>query len=55
MFEEVESTLYRLEDLHEMLDLQNRELDHKFQLALYREKKLTELNNFQSNVVYYVT
>lgn len=44
MFEEVESAIYRLEDLNEMLDLQNRQLDHRFQLALYKEKKLAELN-----------
>ncbi|KAK9298612.1 hypothetical protein QLX08_008098 [Tetragonisca angustula] len=44
MFEEVEGAIYRLEDLNEMLDLQNRQLDHRFQLALYKEKKLAELN-----------
>lgn len=44
MFEEVESAIYRLEDLNEMLDLQSRQLDHRFQLALYKEKKLAELN-----------
>lgn len=47
MFEEVEGALYRLEDLNEMLDLQSRQLDHRFQLALYKEKKLIELNNFK--------
>ena len=51
MFEEVEGALYRLEDLNEMLDLQSRELDHRFQLALYKEKKLIELNNFKSKYV----
>ncbi|XP_076635378.1 dystrobrevin binding protein dysbindin [Colletes latitarsis] len=44
MFEEVETSIYRLEDLNEMLDLQSRQLDHRFQLALYEEKKLGELN-----------
>lgn len=44
MFEEVEGAIYRLEDLNEMLDLQSRQLDHRFQLALYKEKKLAELN-----------
>ncbi|KOC68165.1 Dysbindin-A [Habropoda laboriosa] len=44
MFEEVESAIYRLEDLNEMLELQSRQLDHRFQLALYKEKKLAELN-----------
>lgn len=52
MFEEVEGALYRLEDLNEMLDLQNRQLDHRFQLAMYKEKKLIELNNFKG--IYYV-
>lgn len=49
MFEEVEGALYRLEDLNEMLDLQSRQLDHRFQLALYKEKKLIELNDFKGN------
>lgn len=44
MFEDVETALYKLEDLNEMLELQNRQLDHRFQLALYKEKKLAELN-----------
>lgn len=44
MFEEVEGAIYRLEDLNEMLDLQSRQLDHRFQLALYKEKKFAELN-----------
>ncbi|XP_053990224.1 dysbindin protein homolog isoform X2 [Hylaeus anthracinus] len=43
-FEEVEGAIYQLEDLNEMLDLQSRQLDHRFQLALYEEKKLVELN-----------
>ncbi|XP_033341142.1 dystrobrevin binding protein dysbindin isoform X1 [Megalopta genalis] len=43
-FEEVEGAIYRLEDLNEVLDLQSRQLDHRFQLALYEEKKLAELN-----------
>lgn len=50
MFEEVEGALYRLEDLNEMLDLQNRQLDHRFQLAMYKEKKLIELNNFKAKL-----
>ncbi|XP_031839414.1 dystrobrevin binding protein dysbindin isoform X2 [Nomia melanderi] len=44
MFEEVEGAIYRLEDLNEILDLQSGQLDHRFQLALYEEKKLAELN-----------
>lgn len=50
MFEEVEGALYRLEDLNEMLDLQSRQLDHRFQLALYKEKKLIELNDFKGTL-----
>ncbi|XP_077255042.1 dystrobrevin binding protein dysbindin isoform X3 [Temnothorax americanus] len=50
MFEEVEGALYRLEDLNEILDLQSRQLDHRFQLALYKEKKLIELNNFKGTL-----
>ncbi|XP_072751516.1 dysbindin protein homolog isoform X2 [Anoplolepis gracilipes] len=50
MFEEVEGALYRLEDLNEMLELQNRQLDHRFQLALYKEKKLIELNEFKAKL-----
>lgn len=54
MFEEVEGVLYRLEDLNEMLDLQSRQLDHRFQLALYKEKKLIELNNFKGTKHIYI-
>ncbi|KAJ8688390.1 hypothetical protein QAD02_024185 [Eretmocerus hayati] len=42
-FEEVENAIYELEDLQEILDLQSSQLDHRFQLALYKEKKLSEL------------
>ncbi|XP_043499881.1 dysbindin protein homolog [Polistes fuscatus] len=50
MFEEVEGALYRLEDLNEMLDLQSRQLDHRFQLALYKEKRLSEINSVQAKL-----
>jgi len=50
MFEEVEGALYQLEDLNEVLDLQSRQLDHRFQLAMYKEKKLIELNNFKGKI-----
>ena len=43
LFEEVDNALFELEDLQEILDLQNSQLDHRFQLALYKEKKLSEL------------
>lgn len=56
MFEEVEGAIYRLEDLNEMLDLQSRQLDHRFQLALYKEKKLAELNIIKGIIfeIYYI-
>lgn len=50
MFEEVEGAIYQLENLNEMLDLQSRQLDHRFQLALYKEKKLAELNAIKGSL-----
>ncbi|XP_034946697.1 dysbindin protein homolog isoform X2 [Chelonus insularis] len=47
-FEEVEAALFKLEDLNEILELQNKQLDHRFQLALYKEKKLSELDNVRA-------
>ena len=61
MFEEVENALFELEDLNEMLDLQNRQVDHRFQLTLYKENKDAELNytrgncNVQTEVFYIKT
>ncbi|XP_074100918.1 dystrobrevin binding protein dysbindin [Cotesia typhae] len=46
-FEEVEAALFKLEDLNETLELQSKQLDHRFQLALYKEKKLSELDNYR--------
>ena len=43
MFDEVEHNLLQLEDIVETQELQERQLDHRFQLALYKEKKLQEL------------
>lgn len=42
-FERVENDLIRLENLIENLELQEKELEHRFQLALYKEKKLANL------------
>ncbi|KAL2717562.1 dysbindin protein [Vespula squamosa] len=50
MFEEVEGALYKLEDLNEMIDLQSRQLDHRFQLALYKEKRLSEINSVKAKL-----
>ncbi|XP_063986980.1 dysbindin protein homolog [Diachasmimorpha longicaudata] len=49
-FEEVEAALYRLEDLNDTLELQNKQLDHRFQLALYKEKKLAELDSVRAEL-----
>ena len=43
MFEEVENAIFEVQNLQEILDLQSSQLDHRFQLALYKEKKLSEL------------
>ncbi|XP_022248465.1 dysbindin-like isoform X2 [Limulus polyphemus] len=40
LFEEVESSLLNLENVLETQALQEKQLDHRFQLALYKEKKL---------------
>lgn len=37
---EVEKELYELEDLMEVLQLQEKQLDKKFEMALYKERKL---------------
>lgn len=42
-FEEVETGLARLEDIVEVQELQEQQLDHRFQLALYKERRLAEL------------
>jgi hypothetical protein len=41
--DDVEAALARLEDMVETQDLQGRQLDHRFQLAMYKEKKLAGL------------
>lgn len=46
-FEVVEKNLLQLENLIETLELQERELEHRFQLALYKEKKLGNLENLR--------
>lgn len=49
-FEELEAALFTLEDLNETLELQSQQLDHRFQLALYKEKKLSELDNVRTKL-----
>ena len=45
LFEDVETSLFQLEDMVETQELQERQLDHRFQFALYKEKKLGELES----------
>ncbi|XP_051166464.1 dysbindin-like [Leptopilina boulardi] len=45
MFEDVEHALLELENLNEELDLQNRQVEHRFQLTLYKENKVATLNS----------
>lgn len=42
-FDDVELGLAKLEDTVETQELQERQLDHRFQLALYKERRLAEL------------
>lgn len=53
-FDEVEAALFRLEDLNETLELQSRQLDHRFQLALYKEKKLSELDSTRGGECFFM-
>lgn len=41
---EVEKKLMQLEDLVDVLDLQERQLDRRFEMAMYKEKKMAELD-----------
>lgn len=49
-FEEVEHSLLELENLVETQALREEQLDHRFQLAMYKEKKLAEFEDFRSNI-----
>lgn len=42
LFEEVESSVLYLEDMIETQELQEKQLDYRFQLALFQKKKLAE-------------
>ncbi|KAL0276937.1 UNVERIFIED_CONTAM: hypothetical protein PYX00_004395 [Menopon gallinae] len=50
LFDSVENALIQFEDLVEIRELQDRQLDHRFQLALYKEKKLSMLQSFRINM-----
>ncbi|XP_063237312.1 dysbindin [Bacillus rossius redtenbacheri] len=47
LFEDVESALVSLEDVIETQDLQEKQLEHRFQFALYKVKKLDELDSLR--------
>ncbi|KFM82686.1 Dysbindin, partial [Stegodyphus mimosarum] len=47
IFEEVEDALMNLEDVIETQELQERQLDHRFQLAMYKEKKLADFEDMK--------
>jgi ribosomal protein L29 len=42
-----------LENLVETQALREEQLDHRFQLAMYKEKKLAEFEDFRSNFCCY--
>lgn len=50
IFEEVEDALINLEDTIETQELQERQLDHRFQLALYKEKKLADFEALRAKL-----
>ena len=51
MFEEVESELTNLEDLQEELDLQEKTLDMRLNIALTREKHNHKINELKGNLL----
>nr|CAD7592227.1 unnamed protein product [Timema genevievae] len=50
LFEEVETGVLRLEDMIEIQELQEKQLEHRFQFALYKEKKLSELESLKGRI-----
>ncbi|XP_071037915.1 dysbindin-like [Parasteatoda tepidariorum] len=50
VFEEVEDALVNLEDVIEISELQERQLDHRFQLAMYKEKKLSDFEDMKAKL-----
>lgn len=49
MFEDVEHALFQFENLNEELELQNQQVDQRYQLTLYRENKAATLNSLRGN------
>lgn len=52
LFEEVEDALVNLEDVIEIQELQERQLDHRFQLAMYKEKKLADFEDMKGFCIF---
>ncbi|XP_021962888.1 dysbindin [Folsomia candida] len=46
-FDETEDALLTLEDMIETQELREKQLDHRFQLALYQEKRMSELEDLK--------
>ncbi|ODM91107.1 Dysbindin protein [Orchesella cincta] len=49
-FEETEGALLMLEDMVETQELREKQLDHRFQLALYQEKRASELQDLKERL-----
>lgn len=47
----VTEQLFNLEDLIEMMDLQGQQLDHQYEMAMYKDKKLSELDLVRKELV----
>uniref|UniRef100_A0A7G3AEX7 Putative dysbindin protein isoform x1 n=1 Tax=Lutzomyia longipalpis TaxID=7200 RepID=A0A7G3AEX7_LUTLO len=48
--ETLEKKLMELEDLLEVLELQEKQLDHRFEMAMYKEKKLAALEKVREEL-----
>lgn len=46
----LDEKLFQLEDLLEVLDLQEKQLDHRFEMAMYKEKKLADLESVRQEL-----
>jgi hypothetical protein len=46
-FDETEEALLLLEDMIETQELREKELEHRFQLALYQERRAAELDDLK--------
>ncbi|KAG8239179.1 hypothetical protein J437_LFUL018997 [Ladona fulva] len=50
LFADVETSLLKLEDMIETQELQEKQLDHRFQLAMFKEKKLSEIEQVKEEL-----